>query len=300
MKIRNIFVVPFFLCFFACTDNSPTVLSSDNVANTVDNKVTHHGAADQMLVFRYEITNKTTTLLNNAVVQLAAPVTQSPRHAIVTLDVNVKHTLSQDSLGNQTIVISFDKFAPLLTKIVTVRARISRFKKHLKKEANLQLFLSENKFVPHSHPELMIVAAKVRGKSDLETVSNSYQWVIGHMNYAGYVPNDHGALYALRMGKGDCTEYMYLLAALLRGNGIATKLVAGYVYDSNQLANAADYNNWVEVLVDGKWQVVDSQKQQLYGDANDYIAMRYLDSKQGIIQESQRFSASKLLTVKMY
>lgn len=43
-------------------------------------------------------------------------------------------------------------------------------------------------------------------------------------------PVEHGALWALQNGRGDCTEFSNLMVALLRAAGIPAKVVSGYAF----------------------------------------------------------------------
>jgi transglutaminase-like putative cysteine protease len=60
----------------------------------------------------------------------------------------------------------------------------------------------------------------------------------------GYAP----APLTLESRRGDCTEHSVLLSALLRSQGIPTRLVDGVVITGGR----AGYHEWVEVFVDGE------------------------------------------------
>ncbi len=66
----------------------------------------------------------------------------------------------------------------------------------------------------------------------------------GNIQYAGYTKDDRGALYALKKRKGDCTEYMYLLTALARANGVPTRGIGGYVYAKDAVLRPMDHTPW--------------------------------------------------------
>ncbi len=59
---------------------------------------------------------------------------------------------------------------------------------------------------------------------------------------------------------GDCTEHAVLLAALLRADGIPSRVVSGLVY-LERFAGARDvfgYHMWTEALIDGRWVDLDA------------------------------------------
>jgi len=295
MKVSLLTLLLFVFLLLGCSESSLEGKEQRNKMSQVEQKL-----ASRSLVFRYEITNKTSELLSDANVRLAIPVIKSARHSLDTITVNQPYKLESDALGNQTLLLNFDDFAPYSTKMVTVKTKLLDLNSQQLIDGTEPLFLSENKFVPFSRPEFKMINKRVKGKSDLETITQAYHWVVSHMNYSGYLPDDYGALYALQKARGDCTEYMYLLAALLRANEVPTRLVAGYVYQGNHLVDASDYHNWVEVFYQGKWQVVDALQERFLGDNMDYISVRYLDSKAGIIHQSQKFSVSNSLVIRLF
>ncbi len=61
---------------------------------------------------------------------------------------------------------------------------------------------------------------------------------------SGYVPDPDDTL---AEGKGICFDYACLGAAMLRSQGIPTKVVTGYVSPDNI------YHAWIEVYIDGTW-----------------------------------------------
>lgn len=63
-----------------------------------------------------------------------------------------------------------------------------------------------------------------------------------------------------RTGAGDCTEHAVLLAALLRAEGVPSRVVSGLVY-VEEFAGARQvfgYHMWTQALVDGRWLDLDA------------------------------------------
>jgi hypothetical protein len=285
----------------SCTDSNivsdATKFSEkNNATELVKNKL----RASRSIIFRYEIKNTTDRLLDSIHVSVAIPVVDSARHEITKLDANINGGIEKGVLGDQKYVIELQNLPPFSSKILTVKVQVTnRNSLHLDKAESQSLFLAESAAVPFHMSEFSAPISIVRGATELETVKNAYRWVIKHMHYTGYLPKDYGAFYALKNARGDCTEYMHLLAALLRGNGIPTKLVAGYVYNQNSIAVAADYHNWVEVFIGGTWRVVDAQLEHFMDDDQKYISMVYLDSS--VSEQGQKFSASdENISVRMF
>lgn len=91
-----------------------------------------------------------------------------------------------------------------------------------------------------------------------DEVKTIYDYVVKNYSYdknkastvsSGYVPELQEFVDAK---KGICYDYASLFAAVLRSNGIPTKLVMGY---SN---TASTYHAWSQVLLDGSWVTIDT------------------------------------------
>ena len=81
------------------------------------------------------------------------------------------------------------------------------------------------------------------------------EWIVDNISYdeakaaqlkdaTGYVPDPDATLTS---GTGICFDYASLGAAMLRSQGIPTKIVTGYVSPSNI------YHAWIMVYIDGTW-----------------------------------------------
>ncbi|MGH8029077.1 MAG: transglutaminase-like domain-containing protein [Arenimonas sp.] len=75
-------------------------------------------------------------------------------------------------------------------------------------------------------------------------------------DYVGYAD----AAEALRTGKGDCTEFAVLLAALARAQGIPARVVVGMAYSARFTGNRDSFNPhaWVQVYDGQRWRSYDA------------------------------------------
>lgn len=135
----------------------------------------------------------------------------------------------------------------------------------------------------------------VNAKTDVEKLTAIYSWIITNVKYdsnkaatvqTGYLPTvDH----TLNTKTGICFDYAALMAAMLRSQGIPTKLICGTV-------SAADLNHaWNEVYLEGQgwvtvriyfkgseWERMDatfaasggSNIEQYIGDGSNYTSLR--------------------------
>lgn len=68
--------------------------------------------------------------------------------------------------------------------------------------------------------------------------------------------------------KGICYDYSSTLAGILRSNNIPTKVVMGFAPEIDTL------HAWNEILVDGKWVVVDTTYDSAYANAGQEYTMK--------------------------
>ena len=92
--------------------------------------------------------------------------------------------------------------------------------------------------------------------NEAEALEAICTWIVDNVSYddakaeqlksaAGYVPNPDETLAS---GTGICFDYASLGAAMLRSQGIPTKIVTGYVSPGNI------YHAWIMVYIDGTWK----------------------------------------------
>ncbi|MDR0434330.1 MAG: transglutaminase-like domain-containing protein [Gracilibacteraceae bacterium] len=112
-------------------------------------------------------------------------------------------------------------------------------------------FLYPNQYVNfNASSQAVLQAAKLAegADSDLEVIKNVYEYVISHVTYdhekaatvkSGYLPVVDTTL---ATGKGICFDYAALMSAMLRSQGIPTKLTVGYV-------SGGVYHAWISTYV---------------------------------------------------
>ena len=149
-------------------------------------------------------------------------------------------------------------------------------------------YLTPSKFIDYDTTTKVVqkAAKLVKGcKTDTEKVNTIYDYVIDLLNYdtekaktvkSGYVPN-LDSIYSSK--KGICFDYASMLAAMLRSQGVPTKLIMGYVAPDNL------YHAWNEVYTKEHGWV----KKVIRFDGNKWILMdptfaSYCDSSSKIMK----------------
>ncbi len=111
-------------------------------------------------------------------------------------------------------------------------------------------------------------------KTDEQKVKAIYAYVTKNFKYdyakaktvtSGYFPNVE-SIYAKKTG--ICYDYSSVVAAMLRSVDVPTKLVKGYATPTKGV-----YHAWNEVLVGGKWKVIDTTSDAAYVQAGKTVAM---------------------------
>ena len=154
-------------------------------------------------------------------------------------------------------------------------------------------FLYPNQYVwftPESKAVALARELSESSVSDLDYVTQVYHYVIEHISYdteaaknipKGYLPDID---VTLSTGKGICFDYASLMSAMLRSQGVPTKLEVGY---SGQAYHAwisvyLDEIGWVDKIIefDGKsWSLLDptlaasndpEAVQEYVGDGSNY------------------------------
>jgi len=148
-------------------------------------------------------------------------------------------------------------------------------------------FLRPNQFVDFNQDsEVVRKAAQLTAGIDdfLEKVAAIYHFVISNITYdvelaetvqVGYVPNVD---LVLERGMGICFDYASLMSAMLRSQGIPTKLVIGYTGEQYHawISVFCEENGWLDDIIyfDGEnWSLVDPTFAASIGTVNlsEYI-----------------------------
>ena len=137
-------------------------------------------------------------------------------------------------------------------------------------------FLKATSMVPADDRAIRKLSSDIvrNAKTEFEAVHNILSWIIDHVNYV-LDPEDYGAQYSLRTGKGNCQNFSHLSSALMRAQGIPTRIVNGITLKEpyniavdNRILTlnmAQGRHSWIEVYFpDLGWMPFDPQQSELF------------------------------------
>jgi transglutaminase-like putative cysteine protease len=231
----------------------------------------------RQIQYSFTLQNRTSQPLKNAEFWAQAPLKETASQRCERLEVSHPYQLLGDEHGNQTLYFQFPEMPPFGTVILSVKAFLS-----LSSEPNalptldVKAYLQPELSCESDAPEITRLAATLGAGKPMDAAEKIFNWVTSNVQDSGYVRNERGALYALRNKQGDCTEFMYLFAALSRADQIPARNIAGYVCNGNTVVKPNDYHNWAEFYDGKRWRIADPQRKNLMKETSHYIAMQVI------------------------
>ena len=237
--------------FFSCSGEKTTLLSFD---------------------FKYEV------IFNElGTVEAWIPVPQmGPFQIIDNLFVSTTHQyrMENDSIfGN--LFLHLTPFELTDTDTLTVYFRVHRQEARphaIYTEATTrELYLQPYKKVP-LNPQLYSIAEALSGTGG-DKIKEIYNTIIKHMEYdkSGDGWGQGDAVYACKVGKGNCTDYHSLFNALLRVQQTPAQFNIGFSIPKGLSGEVIGYHCWTEFYHEGGgWFPVDISEADKHPDQEDY------------------------------
>lgn len=246
----------------------------------------------KVIQYSFDVKNETNHVLNDVAFSVYAPVELTATQKVLKLRSSHEYTLEKDTYNNQVMHFKYERLAPFESLVVRVRAELAMAEESNNyPEMHAQAFLDAEPLVESDHKKMVSLAKKLTKDTAKETLRSVFDFVGSRIEYAGYVKEDRGALYALTQKKGDCTEFTYLFNALSRASSIPSRAIGGYVYAGNATFKPKDYHNWSEVFVDGAWRIVDAQNKVFMAQQSHFIAMRIITPEsEALLKNSHQFA----------
>jgi transglutaminase-like putative cysteine protease len=243
------------------------------------------GPPDTTIDIRYTLSvqNPTKHPIKEAKISAFVPVEQTGTQQCAKITASHAFNVQKDSLGNQSIQLQWPIYPPLSTNLITVQSKIQIWNKPSREEfLSAKDFLNAERYIESNDDQIRQQAASLKAGSTLQTAQNIFNWVAGHVIDKGYVHNNRGAVYALKYGKGDCTEFAFLFVALCRASGIPARPMAGFICSHSMVVDLSDYHNWAEFYLDGRWYIADPQYKRFMSSTPYYIAFQNIRPSIGL------------------
>lgn len=205
------------------------------------------------------------------------PNTITNRQTIQSIFYSVKPVRVFNNDNNRYVVFSLQNFECKTNIVISVKALLYRADldtaiKHsypvtLVESSYRQRYLQAEKYIEADDPLIIKTARKLKGKTDLETVSNIYSFVTKTVAYAGFIPEEMSALEVLSKKKTDCDGFASLFIALCRACELPSKFIDGFtLYKTDYPTHA-----WAECHVNNSWIRFDVTRRDLPILLNYYL-----------------------------
>jgi len=236
----------------------------------------------RQIQYSFTLQNWSSQTLKNAEFWAHAPVRQTANQKCERLEVSHPHQVISDGHGNQTLHFDLPEMPPFGTLIVSVKATLALSDTPNRlPDTDLKDYLKPEAHCESGAQEILRLAASFTALKAVAAAEEAFNWTAANIQYSGYLRNERGARYALMNRQGDCTEFMYLFAALCRAREIPARTIGGFVCIGNAVIKPGDYHNWVEFFDGRVWRLADPQRKSWLKDASHYIAMRVIAETPG-------------------
>jgi len=236
------------------------------------------GVTTYEFVYHVDVGNFGTAPARNLTARVALLRTFEPFQVVDSMVVATQgSTIEEDELGNQFAVYNMTELAPGASFMADFTARVRVFGiDFTATDTGLSgspgpEYTSPEPFVESADTRIINQSLALRGVSTglADYAYRSYVWTTHHLTYETQ-PQERGAAWALRTGRGMCYEYANLYMALLRAQGVPSKRVngwgerfqAGEVHHAEEVAHAWD----LLFSADHGWIPVDPT----FGDKHEY------------------------------
>ncbi len=217
-----------------------------------------------------------------------------------------------DKRGNQVIKVMWNNPRSTIKTEISLTAMNTTLLRELNTTSpfpmknlppEVKQYLTATDQVPATDAQIVAKAKQLTtgANTQFDAVQRILAWVIDHMHYV-LTPQDYGAMYSFRTGKGNCQNYSHLSSALMRAVGVPARIVNGVTlkkpYNVNigsgilTLKMAEGRHSWIEVYFeDLGWVPFDPQQTALFV-SNRFIRIEFgLDNNEttqdGLIRWTQ-------------
>ena len=237
--------------------------------------LTAYGEINRAVIFTYLISNPTNRPVRNAHFYAYIPVKETSWQEVVKVEHTCSNgTLLRDELGNTALRCALPLVAPYSKVQVEVRAWLALKEKP---EGKVPLrhkgrFLVPQEYIESEAAEIKGLASRLKSSSAYLTSRRVFNWVKNNIHFKDFISRPMGALKALRLRTGDCTEGMALFVAMERARGIPSAGVAGYLMTRNGRVTPLSYHNWALFYANSNFRIADPKMATFDARYGRYLA----------------------------
>ncbi len=150
-------------------------------------------------------------------------------------------------------------------------------------DKELERYAGPATFIQSDHKDIKAAAEKaLDGENEPVAAARKLcEWVFRTLKKESPKTGMASALETLESGTGDCSEHAALYCALARAAGLPSREAFGIAI----VWPAAGYHAWSEVLIDGKWVVVDASN-NVFGVPPAYLLLGHSDGSHSDVSDS--------------
>jgi transglutaminase-like putative cysteine protease len=242
--------------------------------------------------YSFELKNTSADFIKESTFKAFAPVRQTASQKVVGLSASLPFELALDEHGNQLMSFTVTALSPYGTKVVVITANLLLSELPNAFSSDEAVYLQDGPGFSLDHQQIVARAETLLRSSALASGKLTTDWVNSHIEYSGFDPKDRGAQYAMENARGDCTEFSYLTASLLRRQGFPSRVIGGFVLgNGDAVLRASDYHDWTELMSEDRWVLADAQKDVFNENYENYIAFRVIEKNALSMSNSHRFLA---------
>ncbi|MFH1496022.1 MAG: transglutaminase domain-containing protein [Pseudomonadota bacterium] len=210
------------------------------------------------------VNNKGDMPISNYIHRVTIPADDPPRQQLLRIDYPYgdSHTMAKHVNGVDRFMEFYWGIPPhsRLIREITFHLRLKPYDYQKDMSPKIakpgHFFLDPSLYVESNSPEVRRIAEPIRRSyADKESqLRAAYMYPQLNLNYQNM--ENKGALYAIREGKGDCTEYAALFVAISRSLGIPARLTSEFLFSKRNEFSWPNHHA-TEVYLDGRWIPVD-------------------------------------------
>jgi hypothetical protein len=236
-------------------------------------------ATTRHLRWGYTVTSRNPNLIPQAELLVRIPLALTPWQRCTNVTATCSFETLQEQDGGQVLRFTFTNLPPFAARTVWVDVDVALSDTPDAPASAAGTWLGSDGIFDYQDPALGREVDRLRAGVSNELVRTFTLAVADSVQQIAYGGDNRGALYALREGRGDCSEQMALFVAYCRRAGIPARGVGGVVTLRDLVVHGSDYHNWAVFYAEGKWGVADPFARFCGPAGSDYVAFEWVDGQ---------------------